>query len=287
MGIGHWQFWLIFTALASMSNDAAKPHEARALRVTTAEVYGAKERLGYACWPVLWPGVEGDIYLAFAEKRRAPNPTWEPVPLDFWEAMDLPLNYHVSFCNGARDTITELVVLRNCDNGDTWVATGRSPSRVINAFAWAGLSDGRMIRARSDDYVAFKSDVPPRLSAETSADGGATWKLASVVLEGYQTYSHRLKRLRDDSLVLVEPYFAVFGPGRARVSRHTVRPYVRQQLEMTVGVFLSTDEGQSWSGPFILSSSNSIHSSCNPENFVAMIEACKEFGVYPREGRTG
>jgi uroporphyrinogen decarboxylase len=35
-------------------------------------------------------------------------------------------------------------------------------------------------------------------------------------------------------------------------------------------------------GGYILMSSNSIHSSCKPENFVAMIRACHEFGKYPR-----
>jgi uroporphyrinogen decarboxylase len=34
-------------------------------------------------------------------------------------------------------------------------------------------------------------------------------------------------------------------------------------------------------GGFILSSSNSIHSSCDPRNFVAMVRACHEFGVQP------
>jgi len=33
-------------------------------------------------------------------------------------------------------------------------------------------------------------------------------------------------------------------------------------------------------GAFILSSSNSIHSSVRPENFVAMVRACREFGEY-------
>ena len=33
-------------------------------------------------------------------------------------------------------------------------------------------------------------------------------------------------------------------------------------------------------GGFILSSSNSIHSSCRPENFVAMVRAAREFGAY-------
>ena len=33
-------------------------------------------------------------------------------------------------------------------------------------------------------------------------------------------------------------------------------------------------------GGYILSSSNSIHSSCKPENVVAMVRACKEFDAY-------
>jgi uroporphyrinogen decarboxylase len=33
-------------------------------------------------------------------------------------------------------------------------------------------------------------------------------------------------------------------------------------------------------GGYILSSSNSIHSSCKPENYQAMIDACREFGEY-------
>ena len=33
-------------------------------------------------------------------------------------------------------------------------------------------------------------------------------------------------------------------------------------------------------GGYILTSSNSIHSSCKPENFAAMVRAAKEFGEY-------
>ena len=33
-------------------------------------------------------------------------------------------------------------------------------------------------------------------------------------------------------------------------------------------------------GGYILTSSNSIHSSCQPRNFVAMVQACREFGCY-------
>lgn len=34
-------------------------------------------------------------------------------------------------------------------------------------------------------------------------------------------------------------------------------------------------------GGFIITSSNSIHSSCNPDNFRTMVEACKQYGAYP------
>ncbi|MBN1395956.1 MAG: hypothetical protein JW959_13120 [Pirellulales bacterium] len=49
-----------------------------------------------------------------------------------------------------------------------------------------------------------------------------------------------------------------------------VRQAVRQAIADAAG-----------DGGFILSSSNSIHSSCRAENFVAMIRACREFGEYP------
>ena len=34
-------------------------------------------------------------------------------------------------------------------------------------------------------------------------------------------------------------------------------------------------------GGYIVTSSNSIHSSCKPENLIAMVEACKQYGAYP------
>lgn len=39
-------------------------------------------------------------------------------------------------------------------------------------------------------------------------------------------------------------------------------------------------------GGLVISSSNSIHSSCSPRNLMAMIEAAKQFGRYPLEGET-
>ena len=40
-------------------------------------------------------------------------------------------------------------------------------------------------------------------------------------------------------------------------------------------------------GGFIISSSNSIHSSVNPENYLAMIKAVKKYGIYPQLTKIG
>ena len=185
---------------AGAAAAAAHAGSARATDVFRAEVYRAQERPGYACWTVVWHGPGPAVYLAFAEKRRAPNPTWQPIPPAFWESMGLPVHYHTSFCNGARDVLTETVVLRSDDNGTTWHESGRSPTRVINCFSWTCLGDGSLMRVRGDDYVAFDPDTVPRLTAEVSTDGGSHWTTRSVILEGYQTYPYRLKRLRDGQL---------------------------------------------------------------------------------------
>ena len=231
----------------SKAESAGRFAEARDVQVN--EVYHPAERPGYACWTALWHDLDGGLYLAFAEKRRATNTLWEPVPLDFWESMGLPIKYHTSFCNGSKDILTELVVLKSNDDGKTWTETGRCPSKVINAFAWASLPGGRIIRAVSDDYVAFDPAYKPQLRVEVSHDGGNTWQVQAVVLEGFQTYSYCLQRLKDGRLILVAPYQEAFGPGRPRKARHTIRPNAHRELECTTGVFFSDDEGKSWSGP--------------------------------------
>lgn len=236
-----------------MSTSHPVPHSAQrfaeARDVQVNEIYHPAQRPGYACWTSLWHDLNGDLYVAFAEKRGAPNTLWEPVPLDFWESMGLPIKYHTSFCNGSRDVLTELVVLKSQDDGATWSESGRSPSKVINAFAWAALPGGRIIRAVSDDYVAFDPARQPQLRTEVSDDGGTTWRVQAVILEGFQCYTYCLNRLQDGSLVLVAPYQEAFGPGRARMARHTIRPNAHRELEYTTGVFFSSDEGRSWTGP--------------------------------------
>jgi uroporphyrinogen decarboxylase len=49
---------------------------------------------------------------------------------------------------------------------------------------------------------------------------------------------------------------------------------VREKVKWTI-------KAAGYNGGFILASSNSIHSSVKPENYLAMCQACREFGAYP------
>ena len=238
-----------FTAIGVVQPGGASGAAAFALakEVESKEVYHPRERPGYACWTALWHDPAGALHLAFAEKRRAPNPLWEPVPLEFWESMNLPVNYHTSFCNGSRDVVTELVVLKSTDDGTTWTESGRCPTKNINAFSWTSLADGRIIKALSDNYTSFDPAYQPRMRISVSADGGTTWATqADVVLrDGFSVGGYRMRRLRDGALAMLGGYGPAFGPGRILARRGAGLPYVRNRG--TRAMFVSRDEGKTWS----------------------------------------
>ncbi len=237
---------LLAAGIALLTTGSAAAPFAQATDVEVKEVYHPEERPGYACWTALWHDSAGVLYLAFAEKRRATNPLWEPVPLEFWESMNLPVNYHTSFCNGSKDVITELVVLKSADDGATWTESGRCPSKNINAFAWNSLADGRIIKTLGDNYTSFDPNYQPRMRVSVSADGGTTWEVQAdvVVKEGFSVGGYRMKRLSDDSLALLGGYGPAFGPGRMVARRGESLPSARGHG--TRAMLISQDDGKSW-----------------------------------------
>ena len=190
--------------------------------------------------------------MSFIEKRRSPNPSYRPIPLEFWESMALPLKYQASFCNGSRDILTECVTMRSADEGQTWVETARfDTAGLMNLFAAASSGDGAILRVTESSYMAFSREDKPVMRVQKSRDGGRTWEVMANLLEDdYQGTAYRLKRLHDGVLVALCPFAAGFGPGRPRQERHTVRPNVI--AEWQVGCWISRDEGRTWAGPLIV-----------------------------------
>ena len=233
-----------------VSGRAGTPSFARAGDVRTDTVYRAAAHPGHACWVTLWQDSAGTVRLSFVDTRRASNPLWQPVPLDYWEAMGYPDTYYTSLCNASKASVYELVVLASTDYGETWVESGRAANTHPWPYgAWVSLERGQAIlRVECNDYTASCPGRKQQAAALISRDGGKSWQQRGVVMEGYATEPYRLKTLADGTLALLGNYWASYGrPDRELPTRSTKRPYVRQ--ENTAALFFSTDEGASWSGP--------------------------------------
>ena len=232
-----------------MSKDTAG--YAKAYDVKINDVYHPKVRPGFATRVSLWRAANGELMLAIIEKRRALNPSYRPVPLEFYESMGIPIKYQVSFCGGGPDVITESVIMKSDDEGKTWMETGRCyRDSLTGCFAYTSLSDGTILRGFDTSYVSFTCNETPKVGIQKSTDSGKTWSVASIILKNYFGYPYRLKRLKDGALVLCSPYFEGFGPGRPRDTRNTKRPNVRKERQC--GIWISRDNGINWEGPLIV-----------------------------------
>jgi len=214
---------------------------------TSQEIYRPTRQPGYTAWVALWPGMPGERFLAFCEKRRASNHAYHSIPLAFWESMALPYKHQTAFNGGSRDVLTEMVVMRTTDGAVTWREVGRNPTNLYAFFGYLSLPNGDILRSCHNTYLCHYPDDIPCCDIQVSSDMGNTWREHGTVMSEYFTYVHRLKRLCDGVLVAVGFYMPTFGPGRARVQRHTVRPGVR--TELMPAVWISHDQGKHWSHP--------------------------------------
>ncbi|MFH1007777.1 MAG: sialidase family protein [Candidatus Latescibacterota bacterium] len=233
-----------------MSN--AQDRSIQAHDVTIKEIYHPKVRPGYACWTSLWRAPTGELLLAFAEKRRAPNPSYRPIPLDFYESMALPIKYQASFCNGSPDLLDESVIMRSRDEGASWEEIGRSGTGgLMNVFGYASLPDGTILRGIDTAYLCFSQDDVPVTGIEQSTDGGNTWVPKSKLLEpDFCGCIYRLKRLHDGTLVALCIYSVPFGPGKESKQRGGSKP--NMVSTNMAGLWTSGDDGATWTGPTIV-----------------------------------
>lgn len=230
-------------------SHAIAAEHALAVETTEKEIYRSSDRLGWASWVTTWRDNRNNLYVTYQEIRRGDNPVWEPVPLDFWEAMGLPVGYHETLCNGSKNLITDIVVLKSTDFGLHWEEISRNATNLIASFSWASLPDGKIIRSMCNDYVAWHPGDKQETWSEVSEDGGKSWERQSTIAECHNGSGcpHRLRRLRDGTLVQLISAATSYGPGRERFARHTKRQHVRQ--EFNVSLYFSEDNGISWDGP--------------------------------------
>lgn len=217
-----------------------------AVRVKTFEsrtVYRSKQIPGYACWVSFFPGESGVWYLTCEEVTRpaVPNPR---ASREHLYAFVVPDGYDKS-----TDQM-ELVMLESRDQLKSWNVISREPVRFqhsAGSFGQARTKDGRFLRFVWNTY-SLEPDANPGQILTVSADGGRTWVPQPPIHDRrFCSYAHRLRTLRDGTLVLALPIFPAWGKGTASPTRICV-----DTNAVTAGgmnLMFSHDAGRTWSAP--------------------------------------
>ena len=209
-------------------------------------VYYPEVRPGYAGWANLFEFGNGDLGCTFNEIRRAKNPDFRPMSLEWYAAMNLPYQFGGSLADGNPDFVAEYVCLKSEDEGRTWTETGRSITHTRH-YWYVGFPDGRLVRIFGMGHMGWPGDDRYWTVAEESRDGGTTWNEIARFLEGKCINMLKVKRLSDNSIVMAGPIKLGFGSGRSKRSRHMILP---GQIHRVDGAFLvSRDGGHTWDGP--------------------------------------
>ena len=228
--------------------SASKTSAAKAIHFEDRVVYYPEHRPGYTGWVKLFQFGNGEIGLSFDEVRRGPNPHFSPIAIDFIEAAGAPYRFHHIFYSTAHPNLFhESVYMKSSNGGKTWEETGRAFS---NGGYMAGYPDGRMVRFQYGQHHMHPERGQDRhvTIVEDSRNGGKTWNPIARLLPGFTFSPHRLRKLRDGSLVASGVVRPTMGPGGSRATRQTMYPGERDWA-MLAALMFSPDAGYTWTGP--------------------------------------
>jgi hypothetical protein len=206
-------------------------------------VYRPAKKPAYAAWVSLFPGGESEWYISFEEvyPSAVPKPS---ASLDTWYRMGLPDGYDKSSLQ------MDVVLLESKDGCHTWNAISRWPApyqHSAGSFGACKTRDGRFLRTV---WACYETPAPKH-SGEilyASSDGGKTWEKQSAMLgDRFAAYPHRMKQLRDGTIVLAVPYQEMWGSDKPLPMRTSTRVEVQNELQMSL--YFSSDDGKSWNGP--------------------------------------
>ena len=189
-----------------------------------------------------FPGEKGQWYLTCEEVTRPEEPLPQCSPPQ-WYGMGLPCGYDKS------QYLMEAVLLESRDNMQTWKVISRQPyhhQHTVGQFGTTRTRDGRFLRFIWACYSPDESVAANEIFYE-SADDGKTWKKRPAFHDPhFFSWPHRLRTLRDGTLVLCIPLGPRWGtperPVRTCTDLHAIG-------EMQMNLFFSFDQGRTWDGP--------------------------------------
>ena len=215
----------------------------RAIEFESRKVYQSKHRPSYTSWVSFFPGERGQWYLTCEEVTRPDKPLPQCTP-EQWYEMGLPIGYDKS------QYLMENVILESTDDMKTWSAISRQAVRFhhsAGSFGQARTRDGRFLRFMWACY-SLDPTVQPNEILYESSDNGQTWqKMQPIHHPVLSSAPHRLRTLRDGTLVLCVPLQPKWKKGTGRPMRLCTRLDADSEMQMTV--YFSHDRGRTWAGP--------------------------------------
>jgi hypothetical protein len=224
----------------------------RAVEFAARKVYQSSHHPSYTSWPAFFPGEEGHWYIGCIEQIRVQPPRPKSTPKeDYWRnGGAMPPGYD------HKQNHIEMVLLESRDDLRTWNVISRWDADSIGTAAWGAFAqartrDGRFLRFIWQAY-ADQEDATGKLIGNRiyymSDDNGQTWRLQPPFHDDrFFSFAHRLRTLRDGTLVLAIPFSRGYGPGQARPSRIARDPSADTDMQMML--YTSRDQGRTWSGP--------------------------------------
>ena len=224
------------------TRPAANP-AVRAADFHSRRIYQSRQSPGYTSWVSFFPGERGQWYLTCEEVTRAEHPLPGSSPQQLYE-MGMPRGYDKSKYQ------MEIVILESTDALDTWKEISRQPvlfQHSAGSFGQARTRDGRFLRFTWGCYSLDPSVAPNEVLYE-SGDNGTTWKRMPPFHNArFASWPHRLRTLRDGTLVLCVPLRPRWGKETDYPTRTASRLDVVADMQMNL--FISHDQGRAWSGP--------------------------------------
>jgi hypothetical protein len=232
--------------------DKQRPNQAavRAVNFQSIKVYQSQQRPSHTSWVSLFPAGDGQWYLSCQEVTST-DPPQPRASKQHVYGMSLPRGYDSS------KYLKELILLKSDNTLQHWNLISRTTTQTDGgAFGQASTSSGRLLRFV---WACYSTDPSIRSSDiyYQSDDAGKTWKkMPSFVSDRFAWYPHRLRTLRDGTLVLVAARASKWGTGSDYPIRAAMNLDTVSDMEMMA--FFSRDEGKSWSNPLPIFSGQTV-----------------------------
>jgi hypothetical protein len=248
----------------------------RAADFHSARVYQSAQHPSYTSWVSFFPGERGRWYLGCEEVTSAQSPL-PAASKDWVYGMSLPRGYDQSKYQ------MELVLLESEDQFRSWKVISRAPVKASGgSFAQARTKEGRFLRFVWAAYSTDPSATPADIYYQ-SDDNGSTWKrMPPFVNDHFVWYPHRLRTLRDGTLVLCAPLAPKWGRGTGYPIRAAIN--LDAVGDMQMNLFISHDGGKKWSGPVPILAGQNV----SETDFVELTDGNLLFinnSIFPNSGR--